>query len=121
MHVDFSKIVADLASQKAFTRIINELRPSDEYIFASLLPEVRSTEYFVEANYMTVRSLMAGLVGTDSVYPKTGWAETQGQMMRTLKVANSVDLTEQAQRVLQTLAMQNNLMVLKRCLTSTTR
>jgi hypothetical protein len=109
MHLDFSRIVDDLAGQKAFTRIINELRPGDEYIFAKLLPEVRSTEYFVEANYMTVRSLMAGLVGTDSVYPKTGWAETSGHVMRTLKVANSVDLTESAQRVLQQLAMQNSL------------
>jgi len=109
MHIDFSKIIADLEGQKAFTRIVNELRPGSEYIFAGLLPEVRSPEYFVESNYMTVRSLMAGLVGTDSVYPKTGWAETQGQMFKTLKVANSVDLTEQAQRVMQTLAAQNNL------------
>jgi len=109
MHIDFTQIIAELSEKKAFTRIFNELRPGSEYIFKDMLPEQTSPEYHVSSDYMMVRSAMAGLVGTDSAYPRTGFVETGKQALSTLKIANAVDLTESAQRRLQLLAAANNL------------
>lgn len=102
MHIDFTAALQALGPDAA-ARIANEVTAGDEYLFAKVLPEQPGINYVVSEKAMTVRSMMAGMVGMDSPYPKTGFAELSSQLNRTIKVANNSTLPEEALRQLQTI------------------
>lgn len=105
MNLDFSRAIEDLGPDAGF-RIANEMRPSSEYVFESLLPETTMPGYDVKAAHMRVRSTMAGLVGMDSAYPPGGVVEASKFMEQSAKIANEVMLPEETLRQLQAVFMQ---------------
>jgi hypothetical protein len=60
-----------LGANAAF-RIMNAARPAADYLLATFLPERNKPTYQAKSGTMTVRTTMAGLVGTDSPYPPSG-------------------------------------------------
>lgn len=107
MYIDFAAILGALGPDAGF-KIANQVTPGNEYLYASLLPEVPGYEYTVNEGYMTVRSMMAGMVGMDSPYPPTGFVETRTEQYRTIKVANKATLPEAVLRQLQHLMAASN-------------
>lgn len=103
MHFDFSQILAKLGPNYAF-QIANAARSPNEYLFATLLPEIKKPTYDAKSGNMTVRSTMAGLVGMDSPYPPTGVVEASTFSEQVAKIANYVQLSEAALRQLQQIA-----------------
>lgn len=110
MFINFAAVVASLGRGAAF-RIANGARTPADYLFNSIIPERNLWTYHVESGNMTVRSTMAGLVGTDSVYPPGGMVEISTFLENTAKIATEVPLTEaalrQMQQFLQTLRINN--------------
>jgi hypothetical protein len=100
MNFNFALALTALGLGAAF-RIANEARTAADYLFASLLPEVNKPTYNINSGQMIVRATMAGLVGMDSPYPPGGIVELSTFLERTAKVANRVELTEQALREIQ--------------------
>ena len=107
MHIDFSAILSSLGTDAA-AKIANEVTPGSEYLYASILPEVPGYEYTINETYMTVRSMMAGMVGMDSPYPPTGFVESRTEMWRTIKVANKSTLPEAVLRQMQLIVANSN-------------
>lgn len=105
MDLNFATALAALGANAAF-RIANAARPSNAYLFATLLPEKPDYDYHVESGFMTVRTTMAGLVGMDSPYPPGGQVEVSAFSERTAKIANQVFLPEYTMRKLQAMLMQ---------------
>jgi hypothetical protein len=105
MELDFRAAIAALGPDGAF-RIANAARPPADYLFNTLLPERPMPTYHVDSGSMTVRSTMAGLVGMDSPYPPTGYAEMSAFLEQTAKIANEVKLTEQTLRHMQDFMMR---------------
>lgn len=103
MNFDFSQILAKLGPDYGF-KVANATRAPNEYLFATLLPEVKKPTYEAKSGNMTVRSTMAGLVGMDSPYPPTGVIEASTFSEQVAKVANHVPLSEAALRQLQAIA-----------------
>jgi len=100
MILNFAAALRQLTRQ-ALWRLANEARPETEYLFARLLPEVRSASYTAESGNMTVRTTMAGLVGTDSVYPPGGVVVADTFREGTAKIAIEVPLGEMTLRQIQ--------------------
>lgn len=101
---NFSEVLAALGPNAAFV-IANAARSAGDYLFATLLPERPMPTYDVRSGNMTIRATMAGLVGMDSPFPPTGLAEASTFNEQTAKIANHVQLPEQAIRQLQSLLM----------------
>jgi hypothetical protein len=104
MNLNFAAIIAKMGVDAAF-RIINAARPPASYLFATFLPERNKTGYQAKSGYMTVRTTMAGLSGTDSPYPPTGIVDASDFSEQIAKIANRVTLSEMDQRELQQLLM----------------
>lgn len=104
MLLNFAEVLRRLGADAAF-RIANALRPTADYLFATLLPERLAASYFVRSGTMTVRATMAGLVGMDAPYPPTSITEADTFLEQTAKIANHVPLSEQAIRDLQQLLL----------------
>lgn len=102
MNINFAAMIARLGAGAAF-RIMNAARPAADYLFNTFLPEQLKPTYNAKSGNMTVRSVMAGLVGTDSPYPPTGLIDAGDFNEQTAKLANRVTLGEMAQRELQAL------------------
>lgn len=108
MNFSFREALDSLGRNAAF-RIINEARPSSEYLLETLLPEMNKPDYHVDSGYMTIRATMAGLVGMDSPYPPGGQVEISTFLERTAKIGISTMLSEAALRQLQQILMQRGL------------
>lgn len=105
--MDFTFLPALVQLGVAFAfRLINQARPAQSYLWASILPERPMTSYAVSNGAMTVRSAMAGLVGMDSPYPPTGVVDLSTFLERSAKLANQATLSEEALRTLQQLLLQ---------------
>lgn len=104
MFFSFLAALATLGVDAAF-RLINQARPSNAYLFASILPERSMRSYTVKNGAMTVRSTMAGLVGMDSPFPPSGVVDASTFLERSAKIANQVVMTEEALRTLQEMLM----------------
>src|SRR5215207_2270070 len=100
MFFSFLAALATLGVDAAF-RLINQARPSNAYLFASILPERPMRSYEVKNGAMTVRSTMAGLVGMDSPFPPSGVVDASTFLERSAKIANQVVMTEESLRTLQ--------------------
>jgi hypothetical protein len=100
MFVNFAAILAALPAGATF-RLANEMRPPSDYLLNTLLPERNLWTYHIEAGNMTVRSTMAGLVGTDSSYPPGGMVEASTFLENTAKIAVEVMMTEAQLRQIQ--------------------
>ena len=100
MILNFASALRQLTSQ-ALWRLANETPPATEYLFSRLLPEVRRATYTAESGNMTVRTTMAGLVGTDSVYPPGGVITADTFREGTAKIAIEVPLGEMTLREIQ--------------------
>lgn len=105
MNFSFRDALDSLGPDAAF-RIANETRPSADYLFNTLLPEMNKMGYIAESGNMTVRATMAGLVGTDSPYPPTGVVEASTFLQKAVKLANQAKLTEEQLIYLQGILMQ---------------
>lgn len=107
MAFDFSFIPAldSLGPDAAFT-ISREAKPPARYLLATILPEMNKPTFHVEAGEMTVRALMAGLVGMDSAYPETGHVSVSKFLEQSAKVANKATLSEKALREILAIVMQ---------------
>jgi hypothetical protein len=100
MQFHFTDILRTLGADFAF-RVVNEARPANAYLLASILPEMPMPSYEVKDATMTVRSAMAGLSGMDSPYPPTGVVDVSTFLERSAKISNKVVLSEEAIRTLQ--------------------
>jgi hypothetical protein len=104
MFVNFAAALAALPAGTVF-RLANQMRPASDYLFNTLLPERNLWTYHIETGTMTVRTTMAGLVGTDSVYPPGGMVEASTFLENTAKIAVEVMMSEaqirQSQEFLQ--------------------
>jgi hypothetical protein len=109
MEFNFSEAIRTLGALAAFL-IANGARPAASYIYASLLPELLKFDYQAKSGSMTVRAIMAGLVGLDSPFPQTGFAEVSDFSAETAKMANTAELSEAALRHLQDMLMRLRLM-----------
>lgn len=99
MGINFLAVLALLGPEFAF-RIANAARPTADYLFARILPEIARTDYSVSSGNMTVRPTMAGLVGMDSQYPPGGAIEASSFLENTAKLALQVPLNETTLRQL---------------------
>lgn len=100
MLVTFAEALATL-DRDAMLTFAREARPPARQFFATVLPEMLKPTYNVEAGSITIRSLMAGVVGMDSPYPETGWASASRFLEKSAKLANKATLSERAQREIQ--------------------
>jgi hypothetical protein len=105
MNFSFAEALRLLQAMAAFL-IANEARPAANYLFATLLPEMLKYDYQAKSGNMTVRAIMAGLVGMDSPYPESGVVEVSTFSESTAKIANSARLSERALRELQDMLMR---------------
>ncbi len=96
----------DTLGPDAMFTISREAKPPSRYLLATILPEMNKPTFQVEAGSMTVRALMAGLVGMDSPYPETGHASVSRFLERSAKVANKATLTEEAMREILMIVQQ---------------
>jgi hypothetical protein len=108
MEFSFREALDKLGRNAGF-RIVNEARPSNDYLFNTLLPEINKPSYYVDNGYMVIRAVMAGLVGMSSPYPPGGVVEASTFLEKTGKVANKVTLEEEALRQIQELLRQQGL------------
>jgi hypothetical protein len=109
MQFNLTEAIRALAAVMAAFKIANQARPPAAYLFASLLPEITKYTYQAKGGSMTVRALMAGLVGLDSPYPETGFVEVSDWSAETAKLANQARLGEEALRHLQDALMRMQL------------
>lgn len=100
MQFNFSDALRQLGPNAAF-RLINEARPPASYLFAQFLPERLSPSYAITGGSLSVRALMAGLVGMDSPYPEATALETSTFNAQSAKTAHRIDFPEAALRTLQ--------------------
>jgi hypothetical protein len=109
MNLNFAAAIQALGANAAF-RIMNAARPAADYLLNTFLPERNKPTYQAKSGTMTVRTTMAGLVGTDSPYPPSGIVDGSDFNEQVAKIANHVGLSEMAQRELQALlqALQGN-------------
>jgi hypothetical protein len=105
MDFNLQAALADLEDGAAFT-IANDARPGGQYLFATLLPEIRRNDYQASSGSMTVRATMAGLVGMDSPYPRGGAIDTRQFSEQVAKIALAVDLPEKNLRDLHAFLAQ---------------
>lgn len=108
MDFSFAEALRSLGRDAGF-RIINTQRPSNEYLFNTLLPEVNKTSYYVEDAFMVIRTTMAGLVGMSSPYPPGGVVEASTFLEKSAKIAQQISLEEEAIRQLQEILRQRGL------------
>ena len=106
MEFSFREALESLGRNAGF-RVINEARPSTDYLLETLLPEVNKPDYYVDNGYMIIRSIMAGLVGQSSPYPPGAMMEASTFLEKTGKIANKVTLEEEAIRQIQQILRQN--------------
>jgi len=105
---EINYILSALLLLPASTQLViaNQARPADTYLFAGFLPEIGKPTYDASSAFMTVHSVMAGLVGTSSNYPPGSFISASTLNEKTAKVANHVELQEEDLRTLQGL-LQN--------------
>ncbi len=107
MQFDLSQAIAAVDRNQIF-QIGNAARPAGNYIFNAILPEENRTSYEARSGSMTIRATMAGLVGMDSNYPETGFAESEEFAKKVAKIANRSRLPEKLLRELQELLWRLN-------------
>jgi hypothetical protein len=100
LNLNFATAIAALGGDPAMFQVANQARPSSDYLGGTLLPEKNKASYSVDSGYMTIRTTMAGLASMDSPYPPSGAAQASAFNEKTAKVANTVELSEEAQRSL---------------------
>lgn len=108
MEFSFTDALEKLGRNAAF-RIVNEARPGSEYLFETLLPEMRKTSYYVDSGNMVVRATMAGLTAMDSPYAPGGKIEASRFLEETAKLGIHNMLTERALRQIQEILTQRGL------------
>lgn len=107
MQFDLSQAIAAIDRNQIF-QIGNGARPAGNYIFNAILPEENRNSYEAKSGSMTIRATMAGLVGMDSNYPETGFAESEEFAKKVAKIANRSRLPEKLLRELQELLLRLN-------------
>jgi hypothetical protein len=108
--MDFSfRESLDLLGRNASFRIINEARPSSDYLLETLLPEMQKPDYHIDSGYMMVRSTMAGLVAMSSPYPPSGTIETSTFLEKSAKIASEVGMEEETLRQMQRILSQRGI------------
>lgn len=107
MQFDLSQAVAAIDRNQIF-QIGNQARPAGNYLFNAILPEENRNSYEAKSGSMTIRATMAGLVGMDSPYPETGFAESEEFAKKVAKIANRSRLPEKLLRELQDLLLRLN-------------
>ena len=105
MILNFAEVLAGLGQDAGF-RIANEVQPASNYAFTALLPELTRFTYDVSAGKMTIRSIMAGMVGMDSAYPPGAMAESARWNAQTAKLAIENYMPEEALRYMQDVIRQ---------------
>jgi hypothetical protein len=108
MDFSFNEALEGLGRNAGF-RIINEARPSTDYLLETLLPEMAKPDYYVESAYMLIRATMAGLVGMSAPYPPGGVIEASTFLEKSAKIANAVTLEEEPLREIQQLLVNRGL------------
>ena len=108
MDFSFSEALDALGRNAGF-RIINEARPSTDYLYETLLPEMQKPDYFVQSAYMLIRAVMAGLVGMSAPYPPGAVMEASTFLEKSAKIANAVTLEEEPLREIQQILVNRGL------------
>jgi len=78
-----------------FINLANQARPGGDYLFNTFLPEQNRGDYQAKTGRMIIRSVMAGLVGMDSVFPEGGFMEQSAFNEQIPKIAIAVSLNEE--------------------------
>lgn len=102
MLITFAEALRNL-DPNAVVRATADARPGPSYIFSQFLPEIEKPDYTAAAGSMTIRSIMAGLVGMDSAYPPGGAVDTAEFSEKIAKVAIQVELKEGPLREIQSM------------------
>lgn len=108
MLLNFAEVLATMGQNAAFN-IANESPAQGTYLLNTLLPERTMYSYDVKAGNMTIRSVMAGLVGMDSSYPPGLVVESNAWAAQTAKFAIENYMPEETLRYMQNTLMQLNL------------
>lgn len=96
----FSRVLYKLGVDRMF-KVANLARPPANYLYATLLPEIKKYDYTAKAGKMVVRSTMAGATAMDSSYAPVGAIDAGKFNKETAKITAYAALSEQAQRELQ--------------------
>ncbi len=101
MPIDFRVAIQELGGDEGVLSLANEARTPADYLLATILPERNRPGYEATAGSMTIRTIMAGMVGMDSALPEGG-AVTLNTFRETVaKLGIAQTLTEAMQRELQ--------------------
>lgn len=98
--ITFQDAIATLTPAD-MVQVAREARPSSEYALMDFLPDELRPGYDVGTATMTIKPTMAGMVGTDSVFPPGGAMEIARFMQRTAKLAISIPISEEMLRDVQ--------------------
>jgi len=102
MEVNFDAAIRELGGPTGIARLANEARAPSTYLLqSSILPVRLRTGYTAEDSAMVVRTVMAGLVGTDSKYPEGGVIDINTFREQIAKIAIQNNLSEQVKRQLR--------------------
>jgi hypothetical protein len=100
MAIDFNAALAELGGDAGIAEIANDARAPGDYLLATILPERNLPGWEARAGNMTIRTVMAGLVGMDSKYPEGGAHSVNTFREQLAKIAHQENLPEQLLREL---------------------
>lgn len=72
MAIDFRVAIEELGGDAGVLQLANEARTPADYLLATILPERRMPGWEATAGSMTIRTLMANMIGMDSTPPEGG-------------------------------------------------
>jgi len=108
MEITFQEALNQIntATPGAVFKVVNQARPSEDYVLARLLPEVLHDEYYVTSGDFIVRSTMAMPTAMDSPFPESGVVETRQFSSEAFKFSNQVTLSEKSLRQIQAMSQR---------------
>lgn len=99
----FQEAIDALNQGASILRVAREARPSGNYRFADILPEIARPSYRARGAAMRIRTTMAGMAAMSSPYAPTGAQSGTSFDEATIKLANEVPLDEETLREIQTM------------------
>lgn len=100
MNPTFASITAALSQNNGLIRLANTGPDASEYLLTTYLPSIQRPDYNISGGVLKVQTIMAGLVGMDSPYPRGSAIQLSTFTEKTAKIAMSVGLSEESRREL---------------------
>jgi DNA-binding ferritin-like protein (Dps family) len=100
MPIDFQAALDEIGGEAGVLEIANEARTPGNYLLATILPQRNLPGWEASAGSMTIRTIMAGLVGMDSKYPEGASRSMSTFREQLAKIAHQDNLPEATLREL---------------------